>query len=67
MQAVPETPAVTSAPAAVPAGDAHCTAIARQRAEDTAAAGLDRETQEIVRRGAYADCLAWSTAHPASP
>jgi len=39
--------------------------VARQRAEDAAASGLDRETQDIVRSGTYANCRAWEAAHPA--
>ncbi|HEY3778244.1 MAG TPA: hypothetical protein VGL35_09310 [Rhizomicrobium sp.] len=41
--------------------------IARQRAEDAGAAGLDGDTQAIVREGAYEDCMAWTRAHPAAP
>lgn len=70
---VPETPPapiVAPAPLAASstfASDTHCEAVARQRADDAAASGLDRDTQEIVLRGAFADCVAWDRAHPASP
>ena len=68
---VPETaPIVAPAPLAASstfASDTHCEAVARQRADDAAASGLDRDTQEIVLRGAFADCVAWDRAHPASP
>jgi hypothetical protein len=59
----PAAPAAASAP---PAPDARCEAVAKQRADDAGANGLDRETQEIVRGGAYADCLAWYRAHPSA-
>ena len=75
MQHVPE---MVSPPAAMPSSavagpmaatspDAHCEGVARQRADDAAAGGLDRDTQEIVRKGAYADCIAWSRAHAPPP
>lgn len=74
MQAVPQTPAApdlaASPPAAQPvpaAPHARCEAVAAQRAADAAANGLDRETQEIVRRGAFTDCVAWDTLHPGAP
>jgi hypothetical protein len=60
----PPAPPITPSPAAP---DAHCKAVARQRADDAAASGLDRETQEIVRHGTYANCLAWDAAHPRAP
>lgn len=74
MQPVPETlpvPAASPPPVAPAAAlapsvpDARCEAVAKQRADDAGANGLDRETQEIVRRGAYVDCLAWYREHPA--
>jgi|SRR5579871_3831099 len=65
MQSVPETPPPVPVVSSGP--DAHCTAVARQRADDAAESGMDRETQEIVRRGAYADCLSWANAHPVQP
>jgi len=60
----PPPPAAALVAPAPAASDTHCQAVARQRAEDAAASGLDPETQEIVRRGAYADCAAWNAAHP---
>ncbi|HEX9159588.1 MAG TPA: hypothetical protein VF835_05115 [Rhizomicrobium sp.] len=63
--ASPQTPAAVPLPP--PAPDAHCEAVARQRADDAAANGLDRETQEVVRQGTYANCLAWDSQHPQSP
>jgi hypothetical protein len=49
---------------AQPAAETHCLAVAKQRADDAAANGLDRDTQKIVRDGTYAKCMAWQTAHP---
>src|SRR5205807_2306098 len=72
MHPVPETSATPVAVPGPPAAsstfgsDMHCEAVARQRADDAAASGLDRNTQEIVLRGAFADCVAWDRAHPAS-
>lgn len=64
--AVTASAAMAVAPLA-PSPEAHCEAVARQRAADAAADGLDRETQEIVHSGAYADCIAWARAHPPPP
>jgi hypothetical protein len=66
MQSVPEMPVAAAAAPPLATPDTHCESVAKQRAEDAGASGLDRETQEIVRRGAYADCLAWDEAHPGS-
>lgn len=66
MQPAPERPAAAEAAPAPPVPDAHCDAVAKQRADDAAASGLDRDTQEVVRRGTYANCLAWDAAHPMS-
>jgi hypothetical protein len=52
---------------AAPSADGHCTAVAKQRAADAGAAGLDEDTQAIVRKGTYADCMAWTAAHPSPP
>jgi len=68
--ATPPAPAAMPAAAVAaplpPSPDMHCQAVARQHAEDAAASGLDEETQEIVRRGTYANCMAWDVAHPQS-
>ena len=66
MQGVPPPPVLAS-PVAAPSGSTvdPCKAVARQRAEDAAAGGLDRETQDIVRSGTYANCRAWRVGHPA--
>ncbi|HEX4157743.1 MAG TPA: hypothetical protein VHY79_04650 [Rhizomicrobium sp.] len=47
-----------------PVAVAHCLAVAKQRAEDAAASGLDRDTQKIVNDGTYANCMRWEAAHP---
>jgi hypothetical protein len=47
-----------------PAAQTHCLAVAKQRAEDTAANGLDRNTQKVVHDGTYANCMTWQAAHP---
>lgn len=67
-------PAVETQPAIAPAAptpdaaaESHCAAVAKQRAEDARAAGLDDDTQAIVRKGTYGDCMTWARAHPASP
>jgi hypothetical protein len=64
-------PAVTAAAIAqassIPAQQAaqtHCLAVAKQRAEDAAANGLDGPTQKVVRDGSYTDCMNWQAAHP---
>lgn len=72
MQALPQMPAAPAPPpsAAQPgpaAPQARCEAVGAQRAADAAANGLDHEMQEIVRRGAFTDCVAWDTLHPAPP
>lgn len=58
----------TAAQAAVmppqPAAEIRCRAVAKQRAADTAASGLDRDTQKIVRDGTYANCMSWLATHP---
>ena len=64
MQPVPAAPPTADGPPAPPVSNAHCEAVAKQRAEDAAASGLDPETQETVRSGTYANCLAWDVAHP---
>jgi len=43
--------------------NAHCVAVARQRALDAEAGGEDEETVEAVRRGTYDDCFAWDAKH----
>jgi hypothetical protein len=39
-------------------------AVAKQRAEDAAANGLDGPTQKVVHDGSYTDCMNWQAAHP---
>jgi hypothetical protein len=53
------------APSAMPttARNAHCQSVANTRADDVAAAGQDREIQQVVREGTYANCVAWQAAH----
>jgi hypothetical protein len=43
--------------------DVHCQSVAGTRAADAAAIGQDRETQQAVRDGTYANCMAWKAAH----
>jgi len=54
-------------PMAVPAvatyDDAHCQAIAQERAADAKANGYDEELREIVYSGTYAECAAWDKQH----
>jgi hypothetical protein len=52
--------------AAAPAQAAHCLSVAKQRADDAAANGLDSATQQVVRDGTYANCMQWQAAHPQS-
>jgi hypothetical protein len=59
--------ASSPAPQAMPTTvrNAHCQSVANIRADDAAAAGQDREIQQIVREGTYANCVAWQAAHGA--
>jgi hypothetical protein len=43
--------------------NAHCKALAKQRAGDAAFEGEDSDTQEAVYKGTYADCVAWDLKH----
>lgn len=54
VQLSPATPAIANA---------HCTSVAQIRADDAAAAGQDREIQQVVRDGTYANCVTWQAAH----
>jgi hypothetical protein len=45
---------------------AHCLVVAKHRADDAAANGLDRDTQKIVHDGTYTNCMNWETAHPSN-
>ena len=56
-------PAEVTQPAAPASLNAHCDAVAHQRADDGAANGLDEETQKSVYSGTYASCLAWTSSH----
>jgi hypothetical protein len=57
--------AAAAAPA--PAADAHCRAVAAQRADDARASGMDSDMQQIVRDGTFRNCMAWQMAHPSPP
>lgn len=43
--------------------NAHCTALAKQRAQDAAYEGEDPDTQESVHERTYAECVAWDLKH----
>jgi len=57
-------PAASATPAY---DDAHCQAIAYERAADAKANGYDDELREIVYSGTYAECVAWDKQHPEAP
>lgn len=42
---------------------AHCTTLAKQRAQDAAFQGEDSDTQEAVYNRTYSDCVAWDLKH----
>ena len=50
-------------PVAAAYDDAHCQAIAHERAADAKANGYDDELREIVYSGTYAECAAWDKQH----
>lgn len=60
----PNSANASELPAAAPPATDHCTAVAKQRADDARAAGMDDDTLAIIRHGTYADCMAWATSHP---
>lgn len=43
--------------------DAHCRAVARQRAADAGANGYSLEMENTIYAGTYKDCVSWDTAH----
>ena len=45
------------------APNAHCMALAKQRAIDAAYQGEDGDTQEAVHARTYAECVAWDLKH----
>ena len=55
------SPASSAPPTTV--RNAHCQSVANTRADDVAAAGQDREIQQVVREGTYANCVTWQAAH----
>jgi hypothetical protein len=64
--------AVTERPIAAPVqqatkssgpGDAYCRSVAGQRAEDAKVNRLGTDIQNIIYRGTYKDCVAWSADH----
>jgi len=57
----PLAPVVAAPPQS--AADSHCHSVAKARADDAAANGLDADTQRIVRDGTYANCMAWAASH----
>jgi hypothetical protein len=64
--APPPAPVSATPPAQTAAPNTHCLLVAKQRADDAAANGLDSATQQVVRDGTYANCMAWQAAHPQS-
>lgn len=46
-----------------PAPDSHCSAVARQRAEDALANGYGFGIEDTVYRESYADCISWRERH----
>ncbi len=62
--AAPVVAATPETPAAIPSAAEHCESVAKQRAADAGAAGMDDDMQAVVRKGTYADCIAWDTTHP---
>ncbi len=64
----PPAPQMASASAEQPASsvvapDVHCTALAKQRAIDSAYEGEDPDTQRAVFDRSYSDCMAWEAKH----
>jgi hypothetical protein len=43
--------------------DAHCKAVARQRAADARANGYSFNMADVVYDGTYKDCVVWDTLH----
>jgi hypothetical protein len=43
--------------------DAHCVAVARQRATDARANGYSIEMEDTIYQGTYKDCVAWDAQH----
>jgi hypothetical protein len=55
-------------PAVATADNAHCAALAYERAADAKANGYDDELREAVYSGTYAECAAWDRQHaPSQP
>jgi len=48
---------------ATPPYDAHCHAVAHQRAADARANGYSIEMEETVYQGTYKDCMSWESQH----
>jgi hypothetical protein len=44
--------------------DAHCVAVARQRAMDARENGYDVDMEDTIYQGTYKDCAAWDARHP---
>jgi hypothetical protein len=64
----PPAPQMASATGEQPASpvvapDVHCTALAKQRAIDSAYEGEDPDTQRAVYDRSYSDCMAWEAKH----
>lgn len=43
--------------------NAHCVAVAQQRARDATANGYDNDIVAAIYRGSYRDCAAWDAQH----
>ena len=59
----PNVTGVDATQAIVP-DDAHCSAVARERANDALANGYGFEIEESVFQESYADCVAWRAGKP---
>ena len=60
--AMPEAPVAVVETTKLPP-NAHCMALAKQRAIDAAYQGEDGDTQEAVHERTYAECVAWDLKH----
>jgi hypothetical protein len=63
---IPQTPVILgrSADEAVAPDDAHCQAVARERADDALANGYGLQIEQGILQETYQDCMAWRTGKP---
>jgi hypothetical protein len=52
------------APQSIAPDDAHCSAVARERANDALANGYGLQIEESVFQESYDDCVAWRARKP---